>query len=70
MEIEGTEEIFKTVDEIFPELVELLKQKRPELVKLYEQRYEYTKGLYNLTTRLHNAYQILRAYVTLKRQRG
>ena len=60
------EEIFQTVDEIFPELIEILRQKYPELVKLYEQRYEYVKGPYNLATRLHNAYQILKAYLILK----
>jgi hypothetical protein len=69
MEIEGTEEIFETVDRLFPELLELLRQKHPELTTLYQQRYKYTQNVYPIVMRLHNAYQILRAYVTLKRQR-
>jgi hypothetical protein len=60
------EEIFQTVDEIFPELVDMLKRKHPELVRLYEQRYEYVKGPYSPAVRLHNAQQILRAYLVLK----
>jgi hypothetical protein len=61
------EEIFEAVDKIFPQLIQLLRQKHPELVKLYQQRYEYTKPQYSLETRLHNAYQILRTYQNLRR---
>jgi hypothetical protein len=60
-----TEEIFATVSEIFPKLLEMLKKRNPELVTLYTQRYEYTGEQYPLAMRLHNAYQILRAYLAL-----
>jgi hypothetical protein len=59
------EEIFRTVNEIFPKLLELLEKEKPELVPLYRQRYEYTGEQYPLAMRLHNAYQILRAYVAI-----
>jgi hypothetical protein len=60
-----TEEIFNTVNKIFPELLNLLKKRNPELVTLYMQRYEYTGEQYPPAMRLHNAYQILRAYVAI-----
>jgi len=60
------EEIFEKVDRIYPELIELLKKKKPELTPLYEQRYEYTRKPYALTMRLHNAYEILKTYIALK----
>jgi hypothetical protein len=60
------EEIFATVDKIYPEFIQLLRQKNPELETLYVMRYSYTDKKYPPTMRLHNAYEILRAYIALK----
>jgi hypothetical protein len=60
------EEIFGKVDKIFPELIELLRRKKPELIPLYEGKYECTKEMYPINVRLHNAYEILRTYIALK----
>ena len=59
------EEIFQTVNKIFPELMQMLQQKHPELTTLYTQRYHYCDEKYPLAMRLHNAYQILRTYCQL-----
>jgi len=64
--VEVEKEVFMVVDKIFPELVELLKRKKPELIPLYERRHEYTGKPYPLHMRLHNAYEILKTYIALK----
>jgi hypothetical protein len=66
MEKDGLEEIFQTVNEIYPKLQQMLKQKHPELTTLYSQRFYYAMDeKYPLAMRLHNAYQILRTYCQL-----
>jgi hypothetical protein len=61
------EEIFAAVKRYFPELMELIRQKEPELEQLYTMRFHYAMdGRYPPLMRLHCAYEILRAYIALK----
>jgi hypothetical protein len=63
-------EIFSAVKEVFPEVISYLKEKHPELVTLYEQRYNYAMDEhYPFMMRLHNAYEILRVYMVIRRER-
>jgi hypothetical protein len=61
--------IFNRVNEVYWELIELLRQKHPEYIPLYQARFEYTDPKYPLAMRLHNAYEILRTWHQLKFQR-
>ena len=64
-------EIFKTVASIYPKLQQILQQKHPELLPLYLIKFNYVlDDRYPLLVRLHNAYQILRAYCQLLKQVG
>jgi hypothetical protein len=61
------EEIFATVKRIYPELMELIRQKEPELEQLYTMRFRYAMDdRYPPLMRLHNAYEIMRTYLALK----
>ena len=60
------DEIVKEATEKYWELREILKQKHPELLPLYDARFEYLDSKYPPMMRLHNAYQILRAWHLLK----
>jgi hypothetical protein len=63
-------EIFNAVKEVFPEVMKYLEEKHPELVPLYEQRYNYAMDEhYPFIMRLHNAYEILRVYMVIRRER-
>jgi hypothetical protein len=65
--MECVEEVKRRVEEVFPELLKILEEKHPELIPLYQARYEYATGEhYSLSMRLHNAYEILKAYSILK----
>jgi len=60
-------EIFGAVKEVFPEVKKYLEEKHPELVPLYEQRYNYAMDEhYPPTMRLHNAYEILKTYMIIR----
>ena len=59
-------QIIKEAEEKYWELRELLKKKHPELLPLYDARFEYLDPRYPPAMRLHNAYQILRAWNQLK----
>jgi hypothetical protein len=64
------ETIFETVREIFPELLQYLQSNHPELVILYQQRYEYAiDEHYPPAMRMHNAYEILKTYMIIKLQK-
>ena len=55
------------IEEIFPELIEMLKAKYPELVQLYMQRYIYaTDPNISPVMRWHNKVQIYKTYLMLK----
>ena len=58
--------IFDKVNEVYCELIDLLRQRHPELVPLYHARYEYTDPKYPPMMRLHNAYEIIRTWHQLK----
>jgi hypothetical protein len=58
--------IVKRAMEVYWELRELLKEKHPELLPLYDARFEYMDPHYPPVMRLHNAYEILRAWHQLK----
>jgi hypothetical protein len=59
---DNVELIVKEAREKYWELRELLRRKRPELLPLYEARFEYLSENYSREMRLYNAYQILRAW--------
>jgi hypothetical protein len=61
--------IFDKVNEVYWELIDLLRQKQPELIPLYQAYFEYTDPKYPLDMRLFNAYRILRTWHQLKYQR-
>jgi len=66
----SSHEIFNTVKEVFPEVIKYLEEKHPELVPLYEQRYNYViDEHYPPVMRLHNAYEILKTYMIIKGER-
>ena len=56
----------KKVIRIFPELIEWLKANKPDYVPLYMMRYEYALGNYPPAMRMHNVYEILRMYESIK----
>ena len=60
------DDIFVTVEKCWPELMRLLEEKYPELVP-YRQRFEYATGPYPPAMRLHNAYEILRTFLAIRR---
>jgi hypothetical protein len=60
------EEIFKTCEKIKDEFFRLLSEKHPELIILYQMRYEYINEKYPDVMRIHNAYEILKTYLLLK----
>jgi hypothetical protein len=61
------EEIFAAVKRYYPELMELIRQKEPELEQLYTMRFHYAMDdRYPPLMRLHNANEILRTYLALK----
>jgi len=63
-------EVFGAVKEVFPEVKKYLEEKHPELVPLYEQRYNYAiDEHYPPAMRLHNAYEILKTYMIIKGER-
>ena len=68
-QIDVVEEVVKKASEVYFELMDLLKEKHPELITLYSMRFEYTDPKYPPLMRLHNAYEILRAWNILKSQR-
>jgi hypothetical protein len=63
---EDIETIIKEAEKRYWELIEILKVKHPELVPLYNARFEYLDPHYPIAMRLHNAYQILRIWHQLK----
>jgi len=65
-----SDEIFNTVKEVFPKVIKYLEEKHPELVPLYQQRYNYAiDEHYPFMMRLHNAYEILKTYMIIKGER-
>jgi len=68
-QIDVVEEVVMKASEVYFELMELLRQRHPELIPLYSMRFEYTDKRYPPAMRLHNAYEILRAWNILKSQR-
>jgi trans-aconitate methyltransferase len=65
-----SDRIFGAVKEVFPEVKKYLEEKHPELVQLYQQRYNYAMDEhYPFMMRLHNAYEILRVYMVIRRER-
>jgi hypothetical protein len=60
--------IFETCEEIQTEFFELLSKKHPELIPMYQMRYQYIDKMYPPAMRIHNAYEILKTYLLLKQE--
>jgi hypothetical protein len=60
------EQVIREAEKRYWELIELLREKHPELIPLYNARFEYLSANYPIEMRLHNAYQILRTWHQLK----
>ena len=65
-QIDVVDEVVKKASEVYFELMELLRQRHPELVPLYNARFEYLDPHYPPAMRLHNAYEIIRTWHQLK----
>ena len=59
------EEIYGTVRKIAPKLLSMLQERSPEEAALYAARIEYALGRYPEAMRLHNAYEVMRKYLSL-----
>jgi len=68
-DIDVVEEVVNRATSVYFELIELLKEKHPELLPLYNMRFEYTDKRYPPLMRLHNAYEIIRTLNILKSQK-
>jgi hypothetical protein len=62
MKTQEIEEIIREAERRYWELIEALKREKPEYLPLYHARYEYLSPNYPIEMRLHNAYEILRAW--------
>jgi hypothetical protein len=68
-EIDVVEEVVNRATSVYFELIEMLREKHPELIPLYNMRFEYTDKRYPPAMRLHNAYEIIRTWNILKSKR-
>jgi len=62
------EEPEKAVKQIFPKLVKLLEEKKPELIPIYQNHYQKAISHPVLAIRYYYVSQILLAYINLSKQ--
>jgi hypothetical protein len=65
-EDEIEKEIVEACRKIKPEFFKLLQRKHPELIWTFKKRYMYIDEEFSPIIRIHNAFEILRAYILLK----